>query len=236
MRLLVSAASAGDARAAVEGGAEIVDAKDPRAGALGPVTQDVFGEIVAAVGGRRMVTAALGDAGSCASIEADAWMFASLGAALVKIGFDRVTDLSMAHDLATGAVRGARNGGGAGVVVVAYADRARECVSPAAILDVASSAGAAGVLLDTADKRAPRLTELASPAWLTAWVQRAHRRGLMVALAGQLQADDLPLVREAGADVAGVRGAACTGGRGGVVDVMRVRALLDACARQSQAI
>ena len=156
-------------------------------------------------------------------------MFASLGAAFVKVGFDGVTDLSTAHDLAASAVRGARRGGAAGAVLVAYADRSSECVSPAALLDVASSAGAAGVLLDTADKCGPRLSELASPAWLTAWVDRARRRSLMVALAGRLQADDLPMVRRCGADIAGVRGAACSGGRSGVVEAARVRALLDAC-------
>jgi HAE1 family hydrophobic/amphiphilic exporter-1 len=62
MRLLVSAAGARDARAAVDGGADIVDAKDPSAGAIAAVTLDVFREIADAVAGRRPVTAALGDA------------------------------------------------------------------------------------------------------------------------------------------------------------------------------
>jgi uncharacterized protein (UPF0264 family) len=229
MRLLVSAASAADAAAALDGGAAFVDAKNPAAGALGAVTLAAFHDIVAAVNGRRPVTAALGDAVSPASIEADAHAFARAGASLVKVGFDGVRDLGTAHDLAAAAVRGARRGSGAGVVLVAYADRRDACVSPATLLDLASSAGATGVLLDTADKRGPRLTELASPAWLTTWVDRAHRRSLSVALAGRLRADELPLVHHVGADVAGVRGAACTGGRGGVVDAARVRALLDAC-------
>jgi uncharacterized protein (UPF0264 family) len=229
MRLLVSAANAADAAAALDGGAAFVDAKNPAAGALGAVTLAVFHDIVSAVNGRRPVTAALGDAVSPASIEADAHAFARAGASLVKVGFDGVREPGIAHDLAAAAVRGASRGGGAGVVLVAYADRSHACVSPAALLDVASSTGAAGVLLDTADKRGSRLTELASRTWLAAWVERAHRRSLSVALAGRLRADDLPLVRHVGADIAGVRGAACTGGRGGVVDAARVRALLDAC-------
>jgi uncharacterized protein (UPF0264 family) len=228
MQLLVSAASAADAIAALDGGAAYVDAKAPAAGALGPVTFDVFRVIAAAVGGRRPLTAAMGDASSPASVETDAQMFASLGASLVKLGFDGITVPSDASALADAAVNGARRHG-AGVVLVAYADRTHEAVSPAALLDVASSAGAAGVLLDTADKRGPRLTELVSPAWLTAWVARAHRRSLTVALAGRLQAGDLPIVRQCGADVAGVRGAACRGGREGVVEAARVRVLLDAC-------
>ena len=229
MRLLVSAASVADALAAVDGGADIVDAKDPAAGALGAVRSDVFRDIARAVAGRRPVTAAMGDAVSPASVEADARMFASLGAALIKVGFADATSATAARTLAKAAVAGARNGG-AGVVLVAYADRSHEGVSLATLLDVASSAGAAGVLLDTADKRGPRLTELVLPAALTAWVERAHRQSLTVALAGRLRAGDLPIVRQCGADVAGVRGAACTGGRGGVVEAARVRALVDSCS------
>ena len=228
MRLLVSTASVDDALAAVDGGADIVDAKDPSAGALGAVTFEVFRDIAAAVGGRRPLTAAMGDAHSPASVETDARMFASLGAALIKVGLAETTSAAEARTLAAAAIRGARSGG-AGVVLVACADRLHEGVSPTALLDVASSAGAAGVLLDTADKRGPRLTELLSPASLAAWVERAHRQSLTVALAGQLRADDLPIVRQCGADVAGVRGAACRGGRGGAVEAARVRALLDAC-------
>ena len=229
MKLLVSTASAADACAAVDGGADIVDAKDPAAGALGAVTFDVFRDIAAAVAGRRPLTAAMGDASSATSVETDARMFASLGATLMKVGFAGITDIATVATLAHAAIRGARSSG-AGVVLVAYADRARESVSPTALLDVASSARAAGVLLDTTDKCGPRLTELVSPAWLTTWVIRAHERSLTVALAGRLHANDLSIVRRCGADVAGVRGAACTGGRGGVVETARVRALLDACS------
>lgn len=228
MRLLVSCASALDAVAAIDGGADIVDAKNPAAGALGAVTLDVFRAIAVAVAGRRPLTAAMGEAVSPASVETDARMFASLGAVLIKVGLAGITSPAAARTLAEAAVHGARSGG-AGVVLVAYADRLHEDVSRTALLDVASSAGAAGVLLDTADKRGPRLTELLPPTSIAAWVERAHRQSLTVALAGQLRAGDLPIARQCGADVAGVRGAACTGGRGGVVEVARVRALLDAC-------
>ena len=226
MQLLVSAASAADAAAALEGGADFIDAKDPSAGALGAVTPDTFAGIVAAVGNARPVTAALGDAVSAASVEADARMFAALGATLVKIAISGAQTLADAHAFAASAVRGARAGRpDASVVLVAYADRPHETVSPIALLDIASAAGAAGVLLDTADKRGPRLTQLATLAWLTEWTRQAHRRSLSVALAGRLQAEDLPIARCCGADVAGVRGAACEGGRNGRIVADAVRGL-----------
>jgi uncharacterized protein (UPF0264 family) len=224
MRLLVSAANAADAAAALAGGADYVDAKDPTLGALGAVTLDRFRDIVAAVAGRRAVTAALGDAGSPAAVEAGARAFALAGASMVKVGLDAATSLADAHDRASSAVRAARPGG-ASVIVVAYADRPRGGVPPDALLDVASAAGAAGVLLDTADKQGPRLLDLMSPAQLAAWTERAHRRSLTVALAGRLRAEDLPLLQLCGADVAGVRGAACHGGRTGAIDAAAVRQL-----------
>jgi uncharacterized protein (UPF0264 family) len=230
MRLLVSAASAADAAAALEGGADFIDAKDPMAGALGAVTPDTFVGIVAAVGGTRPVTAALGDAVSAASVEADARMFATLGATMVKIAISDAKTLADAHAFAASAVRGARAGcPKASVVLVAYADRPHDTVSPIALLDVASAAGAAGVLLDTADKRGPRLTQLATLAWLTEWTRQAHGRSLSAAVAGRLQAEDLPIARCCGADVAGVRGAACEGGRTGRIVAEAVRGLRSAC-------
>ena len=98
-------------------------------------------------------------------------------------------------------------------------------------MDVAARAGAAGVLLDTADKSGPGLRQLVQPATLAAWVADAHEAGLFVALAGRLTADDLPFVRDAGADIAGVRGAACDGGRTGRVTADRVSRLLAVPAR-----
>jgi uncharacterized protein (UPF0264 family) len=157
-------------------------------------------------------------------------MFAALGASLVKVGLAGTTDASEALVLASAAVSGARTGASAaGVILVAYADAQQAAVSPRALLDVASAAGAAGVLLDTADKSGPRLTTLATLARLTEWIGDAHRRALTVALAGRLRAEDLLIARRSGADVAGVRGAACEGGRSGRFEAARVRGLRRAC-------
>src|SRR5688572_21629939 len=92
MRLLVSVATAADARAAVEGGADIVDAKDAGAGALGAVSLDRLREIGDAVAGARLLTAALGDASDDGAVERDVRAYAGAGAALVKIGLLGTTD------------------------------------------------------------------------------------------------------------------------------------------------
>jgi uncharacterized protein (UPF0264 family) len=67
-------------------------------------------------------------------------------------------------------------------------------------------------------------------------VAAAHATGLQVALAGALRAEDLPVVRATGADIAGVRSAACSDGRrSGPLDAARVRALRAACAATPRA-
>jgi (5-formylfuran-3-yl)methyl phosphate synthase len=228
MRLLVSVASAADASAALAGGADIIDAKDPQAGALGAVHVEVLRAIHAVVAGRRPVTAALGDAADEAAIERAAHAFTAAGADLVKVGFGGAPADRIAR-LVSAAVRGATTGGRgkAGVIAVAYADGDR-AASLAELLEWAAL-GADGVLLDTADKSGPGLRGLVAPHALAAWVAKAHEAGLLVALAGQLTADDLAYVRDAGADIAGVRGAACHGGRTGRVGADRVRLLRALC-------
>jgi uncharacterized protein (UPF0264 family) len=61
MRLLVSVVSAGEARLALAGGADIIDVKDPGEGALGAPAPDVLTEVVRVVGSAAPVSVALGD-------------------------------------------------------------------------------------------------------------------------------------------------------------------------------
>jgi len=228
MQLLVSVADSIEARHAVDGGADLIDAKDPLTGALGAVSLDTLRQIHAAVQGRRVVTAALGDANDEETIERAAFAYGRSGIGFVKVGFAGTTDISRVKRLTLSAVRGVRATGPphCGVVAVAYADTGgTTSVNPTALVDVAARSGARGVLLDTAQKDGPGLLRLVSPAALERWVALAHRAGLIVALAGKLTADDLPVICETRADIVGVRGAVCEEGRSSRVTAERVRAL-----------
>jgi uncharacterized protein (UPF0264 family) len=108
---------------------------------------------------------------------------------------------------------------------VAYADwRRADSVHPGALVTVAAQTGAAGVLLDTAVKAAG-LFALLDPDAVGAWVAAAHAAGLFAGLAGSLRAADFGLASALGADLVGVRGAACAGGRTGRVSAVRVAEL-----------
>src|SRR5436190_17043914 len=110
MRLLVSVASASDASAAFEGGADFIDAKNPTAGPLGALSARVFSDIRKAVAGRRPVTAALGDAADETAIETAARTVANAGAALVKVGFAGIASAARADALLAATLRGVREG------------------------------------------------------------------------------------------------------------------------------
>jgi hypothetical protein len=227
MQLLVSVSSPVEACAAVEGGADLIDAKDPRAGALGAVSVDRFREIHRAVRGRRPVTAAIGDAGVEAAIGRLARAFAESGATFVKVGFGGAGGESRVRAVIDAVIEGVRAAGGhTRVVAVAYADADRVAsLDPNAITRIAAASGVDGLLVDTADKAGPGLREMVAPSILADWVGAAHRAGLFVAVAGKLTDGDLGFACDTGADIAGVRGAACVGGRLGPVDVARVRLL-----------
>ena len=223
MRLLVSVRHAGEAAAALEGGADIVDAKEPDAGPLGAVSVVTLRAILRTVGRVRPVTAALGDAADAEAVARLAETFVRAGAQLIKIGLAGVTVEARAAELIESAARG---GGAERVVAVAYADYRRVgSLSPEQVLRAARRTRVAGVLLDTADKRGPGLLDLLPLPALVDWIAVAHDMGFIAALAGKLTADDVAALATIGADIAGVRSAACDGGRTGRLSAERVRRL-----------
>ncbi len=230
MRLLVSVADASEARIALEGDADIIDVKDPSRGSLGAADASVLREIADAVGAARPISAALGDAADERAVEEAARVAATNRLAYVKLGFAGVADVGAVGRLIEAAVRGVRSvSTSAGVVAVAYADFARvESVSPELVIEAAERARAVGVLLDTARKDGGALFDLMDQVRVGRWVRLAHDAALTVALAGSLNAADLASVRALGADIAGVRGAACEGGRTGRISRERVAALVRA--------
>lgn len=228
MRLLVSVRNASEAAAALAGGADIVDAKEPLNGPLGQVSPAALASIASAVGGGAPVSAALGDIGRD-DIVSGARVATHVGATFVKVGFAGMRGrLDVAADLLTSASVSSP----ATLVLVAYADYEKaEAPSPDEVIALADRTNAAGVLIDTCDKHGPGLTTLMTSDSLRTFVARARSARRIVAVAGSLTVEDLDRVHHAGADIAGVRGAACDAGRNGIVSENRVRGLRRALRR-----
>jgi (5-formylfuran-3-yl)methyl phosphate synthase len=232
MRLLLSVTDAREARVAVEAGVDIVDVKNPAEGSLGAPRPGVIERVREVVPPERPVSAAIGDLPNLPGTAALAALGAARsGAAYVKVGLwgTSTTDEAVA---VLRAVREAVDGG-AVVIAGAYADAERVpggSLPPGAVVAAARRAGVEGCLLDTALKDGRGLFEWLAPEALTALVAEGHAAGLEMALAGALRAEDLSVVRTTGANIAGVRSAACRDGRRTApLDAGRIGRLLALC-------
>jgi (5-formylfuran-3-yl)methyl phosphate synthase len=225
MRLLVSVRSAEEVAAALAGGADIVDAKEPARGSLGAVTAAVLSAIAARTPAWVPLSVALGDCTGLDELHAsmDASRIAARRAPVyLKLGFAGTRSFERITALLQSAVA---NAGPDGIVAVGYADHgSAETRSPEEVLRAAVKAGARGFLVDTWRKDERALLDHLSVERLASLSVAARAAGLLVALAGSLDGD--AIARLAGlADVVGVRGAACRGGRSGEVDAGRVAEL-----------
>ncbi len=232
MRLLVSVRDAEEAAIALAGGAEIVDAKEPSAGGLGPVAPATLRAIRAVVPAAVPLSAALGDVRT----EAEARLTLSPSLPLLdfaKIGFAGVDDPRLLRRLL--AVARAHLSPETALVAVAYADWfLLESLPPEAVA-AALPDGVEGLLVDTARKDGSNLFDHLSVDRLRTLHDTLQRSGRWLALGGSLQRNLLIAAVATGAEVCGVRGAVTTGGRNGAIDLLRVQVLRQELERQRAA-
>jgi uncharacterized protein (UPF0264 family) len=222
--LLASVRDVAEARAALEGGTDIIDLKEPSQGALGRLPADAIAAILDVLAGRLPVSATIGDIELAPGpVAAAVESMAASGVDFVKIGIF-AGDLAATLDaLAPIAARGVK------LVAVLFADRAPDF----ALVERFAAAGFRGVMLDTADKSAGPLTYHLSLARLAEFVARAKSRALLTGLAGSLRIDDVPRLLPLAPDYLGFRSALASGTRAGPLDparVARLAALLRASA------
>lgn len=240
MKVLVSAVSLEEARAAHAGGADILDVKNVDEGSLGANYPWVIRDIVQGIGeGNAMFAASIGDLdhrpGNAALAAAGA---AASGARYVKAGLHGVHTVAEATEVMV-AVRRACRDAGAGITVVAagYADHARfGGLDPMTILAVAVAARCDVVMLDTAIKDGRTLFDALGDAELCAFVDGAHGAGLAVALAGSIRIEHVERLMAIGADIVGVRSGVCTADdRRAGIDAARVRRFTERCRAVARA-
>jgi len=227
MRLLVSVRAGDEAAAALAGGADIIDAKEPGRGSLGPVSPEVLLAIAAGVPGPVPLSVALGD-----FTEPDAVRLAVAGVKLpgrpapayLKLGFAGERSEAGVSSLVAAAIDAAAAMAARPIVVpVAYADHENAgSAAPEGVLRAALAAGALAFLLDTCVKDGRGLLEWIALERLRELSANARSAGILLAIAGSL--DIAALDHLVGiADVIGVRGAVCRGGREGSVEAALVR-------------
>lgn len=200
-RILASVTDAGEAMIAVECGADIIDLKNPAEGALGALPLVTIGSIVAAVAGRKLVSATIGDLPMQPELVAAAVnATAATGVDIVKMGFfGQGGHAACIEALKPIAARGVS------LVAVLFADDAPDFD----LIPRLAGGGFHGVMLDTAFKNGRRLRHYLDEDALSAFVCMSQEAGLLTGLAGSLTVDDLVELLPLGADYLGFRGELC---------------------------
>lgn len=215
MQLMISVRDEQEAAAALAGGADIIDVKNPEEGSLGAGRPETITAIVKAVQAAAPVSASIGDVPNLPGTVA----LAGLGAATCGVRFVKVgllgarTGAEAANllDAISSALRMANDT--VGLVACAYADAALVGSLDPLELPEAAAPFVEGCLIDTAIKNGRTLFQCLPEETITRFIQQCHDRGLFCALAGSLQQADLTRALALGADIVGVRTAACEGGQ-----------------------
>lgn len=218
---LASVRSEIEAGLALDGGADIIDLKEPASGALGRLPEPVIRAVLASIAGRRPVSATTGDLPSePARVLGAVRAMAATGVDIVKVGLFEGDIPGTIAALARGATAAIR------LVAVMFADRHPDID----LVDRCADAGFFGVMLDTADKAAGPLTRHLDMPALDAFVTRARTRALAAGLAGSLRVSDISDLARLQPDYLGFRSALASGRRDGALDeaaIRKVRATLD---------
>lgn len=226
-KLLVSVRSVTEAEAALAGGADLIDVKEPSRGPLGRADDRVIHDVVKAVRGRVPVSAALGEWVEGSALPAEQ----SLD--YVKWGLAGTTRPDGGSS--TFAIRKmSRFGPRPRPVLVAYADFER-AGSPGVseMCAAAQQLRFPAFLLDTAVKDDTTLRDWVAPAELARIRFGLADAGVPVAFAGSLNEKSIRELLPLAPDWFAVRGAACEGGRNGTVCEKRVRRLTAILSEQA---
>ncbi len=211
MKLLVSPVDPEETKQAIEGGADIIDIKNPSEGSLGASYPWVIQGVKKLLRPGLELSATMGDLDyrpGFASLSARG--LSNLEVDYIKAGL-KVGLKKYAAKLACAVVK-ASAGNGSKIVLAGYADHAEiGSIHPLELPGIAISSGARGVMIDTFEKNGKTIFDHMETEEIREFIQGARAKRLIVALAGQIGINDIPLLKELEPDVIGVRGAVCSG-------------------------
>lgn len=200
--MLASVRNLQEATLAYQGGADIIDLKEPKHGALGAVPNGVIHNIVDDLWEKCIISATIGDLpANPLIIEEKVMQVAETGVDYVKVGMfsDRHIDICLPRLIHC-------SNKGIAIIAVFFADM--EFDTDHAI-KIAKNAHIKGIMLDTARKHAGGLLSHKNIIQLEYFVNRARQNDLLSGLAGSLKIDDIPVLLKANPDYIGFRTALC---------------------------
>jgi uncharacterized protein (UPF0264 family) len=213
LKLLISPTNEKEAIEAIAGGADIIDVKNPAEGALGANYPWVIKKIRELTPKNLEVSCTLGEVPNLpGSISLAALGAASLGVDYIKVGLYGLKTPQQATLLLQNVNQAAKEcNPKIKVVAVAYADATKiGAIDPLLIPEIVKNAQVEVAMIDTFIKDGKTTFDHLTTEKVKEFVDSAHDFGLEVALAGSLRKQHLTIVHRLGADVVGLRGAACT--------------------------
>lgn len=214
MKLLVSVTDKKEALEAIMGGAHIIDVKNPKEGSLGANFPRVIRQVKEIVPNNVKVSATIGDLPNLPGTASLAALGAAVsGADYVKVGLFGMKTSKEATMLMMEVCKDVKDyNNGLKVIAAGYADfRKVGCLNPLRLPEVAHIVEADGVMVDVKIKNGKsKLFNFLNDKSLKEFVKKAHSSGLIVALAGSLDKQDISRLYDLEADVIGVRRAVCT--------------------------
>jgi uncharacterized protein (UPF0264 family) len=219
--LLVSVRDAAEAVTALAGGADLIDIKEPSRGSLGRADTATIAAVARVVGGRAPISAALGEIRDHPPDGGDSL---PAGIRYAKWGLSGLNSRAW-----RGRLLEARSAIPQGdLVAVAYADSGRAMApSPEEVAAFVADSKWPILLVDTFQKDGTTLLDWMAVERVTALIAACRTAGVQIALAGSLSAEMIRQLGHLRPDWFAVRGAACDGGREGVISEARVRQLAD---------
>lgn len=199
MKMLASIKNVNEAEAVLMAGVEMIDLKQPAAGALGALSPAEIQQIVQYVAGRACTSATIGDLPMQPSQLSQAVeSVAAVGVDIVKVGFFGHTSHAECIEALVPIIdRGVR------LVAVLFADEKPNFQ----LLSNLATAGFYGVMLDTAGKDGRSLRDHLSITSLAEFVNISRQHHLFCGLAGALRLSDIQPLTKISPDFIGFRSA-----------------------------
>jgi uncharacterized protein (UPF0264 family) len=227
MRLLVSVRNEAEALLAACGGADFIDLKEARNGALGGLPPALIGAIVKRLRDTGIALPVSATIGDLAAHEHE-----RIGKHVAAVGACGVDYVKVGIAPAPGAAALLEQLGRSrfAVVPVFLADQGLDW----GLLAQACSLGFPALMVDTADKRAGSLFDCMPAAALRRFIATVRAGGKLAGLAGALRLAQLPALQGLAPDFAGFRSAVCVGDRGSALDPQRLGELSAQLRRPQQ--
>jgi len=198
---LISVTSIAEAQIALDNGADIIDLKDPSAGALGALPMPLILSIVSYINGQKLVSATIGDLPMQPDLILErVVLLATTNVDYIKIGFFESSNYQPCLDALVDVAKT-----GVKLIAVLFAEH----IYLEGIIEAINKTGFIGIMLDTATKNGHTFLDYYAEQQRKEFAQKVLAQGLTFGLAGSLKLQHIAIAKEINPTYIGFRGGVC---------------------------